>query len=153
MKDYISIIEDNMDEEIRFLQELIKINSEGAESVTAANGDVYPFGEGVQKAYEFVMKEAQAMGFKTRNFDNYGGDIEYHAVSDSEDKSERKTVGILGHLDVVPAGDGWSVPAYSATLKDGYMYGRGTTDDKGPTVAALFDNSSSPIITAYLAPL
>ena len=49
-----------------------------------------------------------------------------------------ETVGILGHLDVVPEGDGWSFDAYSGAVSDGFIYGRGTQDDKGPLVAALF---------------
>ena len=38
----------------------------------------------------------------------------------------------MGHQDVVPASDeGWSVPAYSGTVKDGCLYGRGALDCKG----------------------
>ena len=44
MKDYIKIIEDDMPEQIRFLQDLIRINSEGSDAVTAHDGSVYPFG-------------------------------------------------------------------------------------------------------------
>lgn len=49
-------------------------------------------------------------------------------------------IGILGHLDVVPAGSNeeWVAPPFQAKIKDGKMYGRGTQDDKGPTLAALF---------------
>lgn len=45
---------------------------------------------------------------------------------------------VIGHLDVVPEGDGWSVPPYEGVIKDGKIYGRGAIDDKGPTVAALY---------------
>ena len=38
----------------------------------------------------------------------------------------------MGHQDVVPASDeGWSVPAYSGTVRDGCLYGRGALDCKG----------------------
>ena len=47
-------------------------------------------------------------------------------------------MGILAHLDVVPAGDGWSFEPYSGAVDGGYIYGRGTTDDKGLLVASLF---------------
>ena len=47
-------------------------------------------------------------------------------------------VAALGHLDVVPEGDGWTFPPYGATLHEGYLYARGASDDKGPTYAALF---------------
>ncbi len=40
-----------------------------------------------------------------------------------------------GHVDVVPAGEGWNTPAYQATEKDGYIYGRGTQDMKSGVAA------------------
>lgn len=46
---------------------------------------------------------------------------------------------ILAHVDVVPAGDGWSVTEpFVPLIKDGKLYGCGTCDDKGPAVAALY---------------
>ncbi len=50
----------------------------------------------------------------------------------------KKTVGILGHVDVVPEGEGWTYPPYSATIADGKIFGRGTLDDKGPSMVCLY---------------
>lgn len=130
MQDYIKIIENDMPEQIAFLQDLIRINSEGAEAVKAEDASVYPFGKGVQESLEMMLDRCEKMGFKTLNVDNYGAHVEFG--------DEGKILGILGHLDVVPAGDGWSFAPYSGDVSDGYIYGRGTTDDKGPVVAALF---------------
>ena len=49
------------------------------------------------------------------------------------------TLGFCSHLDVVPAGDRslWTVDPYSAHVDDGKMYGRGSSDAKGPIAAAL----------------
>lgn len=47
-------------------------------------------------------------------------------------------MGILAHLDVVPAGDGWEFDPYGAIIDNGKLYGRGSSDDKGPTIAAYF---------------
>ncbi|MDR3288603.1 MAG: dipeptidase PepV [Peptococcaceae bacterium] len=87
-----------------------------------------PFGPGVQQALEWFLAEAARMGFKTRNIDGYVGTVEFGSGD---------VFGVMGHLDVVPEGDGWSVPPYAAAIKDGKLYGRGASDDKGPTLAVL----------------
>ena len=46
-------------------------------------------------------------------------------------------IGILAHLDVVPAGNDWDYPPYDLTIEDGQMYGRGVVDDKGPAFCAV----------------
>ena len=46
-----------------------------------------------------------------------------------------KTLLLPGHLDTVPAGDGWTLPPFAATIRGGRMCGRGASDDKGPTAA------------------
>ena len=50
----------------------------------------------------------------------------------------KKMLGIIGHLDVVPADDTWTFDPFNATVKDNKIYGRGTIDDKGPVVASLY---------------
>ncbi|MGL6098838.1 MAG: Sapep family Mn(2+)-dependent dipeptidase, partial [Fusobacteriaceae bacterium] len=49
-------------------------------------------------------------------------------------------IGILGHLDVVPAGDieKWNSDPYKVLESDNKLFGRGTQDDKGPTLVALY---------------
>ena len=44
---------------------------------------------------------------------------------------------VVGHLDTVPAGDGWDTDPFTAVEKDGKLYGRGSDDDKGPTASML----------------
>ncbi len=136
-KDYIAIVEKNMQEEIEFLQKLIQFNSEERPEEKGPNGEVYPFGKGVAESLDFTLSEGEKMGFIPKNVDYYGGHLDWVAKQ-AEDGEKPKTMGILGHLDVVPAGGGWSFDAYSGEVSDGYIYGRGTTDDKGPVVASLF---------------
>ena len=47
-------------------------------------------------------------------------------------------IAVLGHLDVVPTGDGWTKPPFEGLIENGRIYGRGTNDDKGPALASLF---------------
>lgn len=88
-----------------------------------------PFGPGIQEALEWTLALGAQLGFTVKNVEGYAGHIEMGSGD---------LLGILGHLDVVPEGDGWCVPPYSGTIRDGKIYGRGALDDKGPTLAALF---------------
>ena len=47
-------------------------------------------------------------------------------------------IGVIGHVDVVPAGEGWDFDPFSLTCKDGVLVGRGTSDDKAPLLTALY---------------
>jgi succinyl-diaminopimelate desuccinylase len=69
-------------------------------------------------------------GFVTQNRLGYAGHLEY---GDGEE-----TIGVLVHLDVVPAGEGWRYPPFSGTVSGGKIYGRGAIDDKGPAVAVMY---------------
>lgn len=89
-----------------------------------------PFGEEVGKALDYALKLSAELGFKTVNEDGYYGYAEY---GEGEDY-----VAVLGHLDVVPAGDGWIHPPYGAEIHDGKIYARGTMDDKAPMIASLY---------------
>ncbi|XMB87431.1 dipeptidase PepV [Mycoplasmatota bacterium WC44] len=120
-------IDNYKDDLIKDLQDLLRIKS----VLTEFNpNNKFPFGDGIQEALEFMLDLGDGSGFNVMNIDNYAGYIEFGS-GDSE-------LGVLCHLDVVPEGDGWSVDPYSAEIKDGKIYARGTTDDKGPTIAAFY---------------
>lgn len=91
-----------------------------------------PFGKTVLDALNQAMEDCNALGFKTKNVDGYAG----HA--DLGEGSTEDALGILAHLDVVPVGDGWTYDPFGATIDGEFIYGRGTSDDKGPAVAALY---------------
>lgn len=116
----------NMKEEIiKSVQEAVRIKSVEDE---AKNG--MPFGEGVHRALENCLELSKSLGFKTVNVDNMIGYAEYG--------QGEEMIAVLGHLDVVPEGDGWTYPPYAGEIHNGKIYGRGATDDKGPTIGALY---------------
>jgi succinyl-diaminopimelate desuccinylase len=134
---YLERIEDCREEMVRTLQGLIAIPS----VVGEPEGDM-PFGKGVHEAFLYMLDLAKKEGFKTVNIDNFGGHIEFgggliNQQGESIDKSEN-IMGILTHLDVVPEGKDWEYPPYEGRVVDGRIYGRGTIDDKGPTIAAFY---------------
>lgn len=93
----------------------------------------YPFGEAPAKALETMLAAAKALGFAVNNVDNYYGTADY-----LPDGVSTPGLAILCHLDVVPEGKGWTYEPFACTEKDGILYGRGVTDDKGPAVSALY---------------
>ena len=92
-----------------------------------------PFGQAIQDVLEKTLEIAQEMGFQTYlDPEGYYG---YAEIGQGEE-----LLAVLCHLDVVPAGDleDWQTPPFEATLKDGWLIGRGVQDDKGPSLAALY---------------
>lgn len=89
-----------------------------------------PFGLAINEALQFILQKGEQSGFVTKNVDGFAGHIELG-------KGE-ELIGILGHIDVVPEGDGWSSDPYSAEIRDGKIFARGAIDDKGPTMAAFY---------------
>ncbi|MGE1129049.1 dipeptidase PepV [Bacillus wiedmannii] len=115
------------DDLIRDTQQFLQIKSVWEEE-SAKEGA--PFGEGVEKALSFMLHKGETEGFASKNLEGYAGHLE---MGQGEE-----LVGILCHVDVVPEGDGWTTPAYSADIRDGKIFARGAIDDKGPTMAAYY---------------
>ncbi len=111
-------------EYIDSLSKLISFNS-----IETEKKDNMPFGSEVYNALNYFLDLASSFGFKTVNYDNYIGEVVY---------GEGEEIGIIGHLDIVPAGNNWETPPFTLTLKDGVYYGRGILDDKGPLLACLY---------------
>jgi len=112
---------------LKDLTDLIAIDSVLVEQPEEENA---PFGDGTVAALRYMLDLGEKMGFKTHNFENVVGWIEYGEGLD--------VIGVLCHLDVVPTGEGWTTPPFEANVRDGKIYGRGTQDDKGPAMAALY---------------
>ena len=92
--------------------------------------DGAPFGIEVSNALNYMLDLGREAGFEVIDYDGYAGAIIYGEGKES--------VGMLGHLDVVPFGEGWTTPATEMRLHEGYVFGRGVLDDKGPTMAAFY---------------
>lgn len=92
----------------------------------------YPFGEKIDKALRYMLDLCESLGFKTVYKDGYYG---YAEIGEGEE-----IIGILGHVDVVSEGShkSWKFPPFEGVIDDGKIYGRGTQDDKGPTISAIY---------------
>jgi succinyl-diaminopimelate desuccinylase len=118
-------IDEHQSEIVETLQGVLRIPSvEGPPEPNA------PYGRAVREALDYTLELSRKLGFRVRDIDGHAGDAEFGEGSEY--------IGVLGHLDVVPEGDGWHHPPYGAEIEDGYIYARGASDDKGPTYAALY---------------
>ncbi len=99
-------------------------------SVKAEGTPETPYGLPMQEMLTFALDLGKQWGLKTKNIGNRAGWVE---IGEGE-----SMVAILGHLDVVPEGEGWTYPPFGAEIHDGKLYGRGVLDDKGPTLGAMY---------------
>lgn len=121
-----SKIMEMQDDIISSIQQNMRIESVRGEAMPDA-----PYGEGPKAALENVLELGKKLGFKTGHADHRMGWIEYG--------EGEEMVGILGHVDVVPAGtEGWTYPPFAAEIHDGVLWGRGVLDDKGPVIGSIY---------------
>lgn len=125
--DFLTLARNYQNQMIKDLQDLIAIPSLSDLEHARENA---PFGPNIRKALDWMLDKGKADGFDTLDVDGYAGLISYG--------HNEKSIGMLGHLDIVPVGEGWSVDPFGGLVKDGYIFGRGSGDDKGPTVAAYY---------------
>lgn len=117
---------ENFEEIAREISQIIKINSEEG---TPAEGA--PFGIGARQALDYFLSLAAKMGFETHDIDGYAGEVIF---------GEGEEFAILAHLDVVPAGSGWTHEPFGGEIDYDArrIWGRGAMDDKGPAIIALY---------------
>ena len=122
----IEAVDSFKDEMIQSILELVRIDSVEGEASEDA-----PFGHGVKQALLRALDIGGRLGFDTVNLDNRIGYAQYGRGEDSY-------VCAIGHVDVVPAGEGWKQPPFSGYMENGTIYSRGVLDNKGPVLACLY---------------
>lgn len=110
---------------IETLQKLVSFRS-----VAVPEGPDYPYGKETDRAKNYILSLAKEFGMRTVDVP---GKYAYIEIGEGE-----TLIGILSHLDVVPEGKGWTHDPFGGEVTEDRIYGRGTTDDKGPTVAVLY---------------
>ncbi len=125
MEDIDILIKNYFEKAVQDMQDLIKINSQYDRNTV---DETCPFGAGAAECLNKFISIAESDGFTVRNIENYAGYAEL---------GEGELIGILSHLDVVPAGNEnlWKYPPFAAEIHDNKLYGRGAIDDKGPLIA------------------
>ncbi|MCY1713978.1 Sapep family Mn(2+)-dependent dipeptidase [Caproiciproducens galactitolivorans] len=110
---------------IKDLAELVAIPS-----VQGKPEEGMPFGREVAKAMDSILNMADRMGFATKNIGGYAGHAEYGEGDE--------VAAVVAHMDIVPEGEGWDTDPFTLTKKGNLYFGRGTADDKGAAIVALY---------------
>lgn len=119
-------IDDHKDQMIADLMELSSYPS-----VSDDKAEVKPFGQPCKDVLEAMLKKGEEAHFQVHNYENYVGSILY-------DASQEENIGIWAHLDVVPASGEWISEPYQPEIRDGYLFGRGVSDDKSGAIAGFY---------------
>ena len=131
LDDTLKIADDYLDahweDMVADINMLVRIPSFKEEALAGPDA---PWGPGPRAALTAGLDLAESMGFRKHDLNGYVGWADLHGADITQ-------VGIIGHMDVVPAGPGWHFEPYQVTRKDGFLLGRGVFDDKGPSVVAL----------------
>lgn len=107
------------------ISELVQIRS-----IMATPEPGKPFGAGVDRALQYMLRLAESLGFEVTNVDGYAGHAEYG--------QGEEIAAVLVHLDTVEEGEGWTFPPFGGLVENGKIIGRGASDNKGPAVVALY---------------
>jgi succinyl-diaminopimelate desuccinylase len=113
-------------EAINQLQKWIQIPSVHHEA-TITKGK--PYGETVYQALQFIGKLAEKDGFQVDYCDGHVTEITF---------GTGPQIAVYAHADVVPVAEGWRHQPFGGEIDQGRMYGRGTSDDKGPALASYY---------------
>lgn len=90
-----------------------------------------PFGRPVRDALDCALGIARRLGYQTGDDEGYVGFADIPG-----ERAEH--IATIAHVDVVPAGPGWSTDPFAMERRDGWLLGRGVIDDKGPAVLSLY---------------
>ncbi|WP_430611050.1 Sapep family Mn(2+)-dependent dipeptidase [Enterococcus sp. DIV0876] len=119
-------IETNWEDFLLLLKQVMQVPS-----VKAAPEPQAPYGIEARRVLSLVMDKCMSYGFQTKVIDDAIGYAQWGPESD-------EYIGVLGHLDVVPAGTGWDFPPFDLSENAGRFYGRGILDNKGPIISCLY---------------
>jgi len=120
-------MEAHRDDMIKDIMRLVSI-----ESISDPHNPDGPFGTECRRCMDTMLEIGREHGFYTENYDYYVGSI------GNKVKNWDNLIGFWNHLDVVPAGSDWDNEPFRPVLKDFFIIGRGSQDNKGPAIGILY---------------
>jgi len=137
LTDYTQV-DAHLDDWVSAHQEEIVAAAQGLLRIPSVKGEPAPdapFGAETRRALDYALQVAETQGLTTKMLEGYVAHAEWAAPGVAPDAP---IVGVLAHVDVVPAGDGWTSGPFDADIVNGRIVARGAIDDKGPAIAGLF---------------
>ena len=131
-------VDDHEDELVDLVQRLVRYPSVGT---GLQDGEPYPFGEPCARLAEETKDIVEGYGLVWQNHNYYAvsATYGYPVQSAASANARRPRIAFYSHLDVVPPGSsGWRQPPFEPYVENGWIYGRGSTDNKGPLSSVLF---------------
>lgn len=125
-------VQEHREEYLKDLSGLVAIPSVSE----AQDSEEEPFGAACRQALDYMKKLGTSFGLEPENFDAGCGQLWLR--TEPAGGGKKITLGIWSHLDVVPEGSGWNYPPFQATYRNGFLIGRGISDNKGPCVASMY---------------
>jgi acetylornithine deacetylase/succinyl-diaminopimelate desuccinylase family protein len=125
-------IDDHFDEEVAFLQQVIRIPTD------TPPGNNAPHAEAVAGMVEAYGWSAEKHAVPQQAVRDYGMESITNLIVRRPYGSGGPTVALNAHGDVVPPGEGWSKPPYAAVIEDGYIYGRAAAVSKSDFATYIF---------------
>src|SRR5256712_9030288 len=124
MQDIFNYIQEHLNDSIAELTELRKLPSVSAQ------------GSAIRETAGFVVEKLRALGFETQVLEKAGEGGQPVVYADASGESPR-TLLFYDHYDVQPPEplELWTSPPFQPTLRDGKLYGRGVSDNKGNIAA------------------
>ncbi len=119
-------IDEHQDELIQDIQAFSRIRSVSRADLGVVRA---PFGPEMREMLDYALMRAASYGFDVLNHEGYCGSVVMGDLNNA--------IGILGHLDVVPEGEGWIHPPFGGTRAGEFVIGRGVSDNKGACVMGL----------------
>ncbi len=133
MADYQNILDqwiiEHRDEMVEELKGFVRIPSVSRADLCDEKNHA-PYGPDVRRMLDYALERGRYFGFRTEDHDGYCGSVLF-----GEGEHE---IGFVAHLDVVPEGNGWIYAPYDPVEANGFLIGRGGSDNKGAAVMALF---------------
>lgn len=101
-------------------------------SVSNPEAEQKPFGAECRLCMDEMLKIGEEHGFYTENYEYYVGSI------GAKEKDWDNMIGFWNHLDVVPVGNYWEYQPFEPIVKEHFLIGRGSQDNKGPAIGILY---------------